>query len=77
MFPTVSEHIERFAVGVHGGETGRLRRDGAPPLQGRLQGRGPVGHHTQLLALHGHHLGPLGFGLVGVRLLDCGKKKYM
>lgn len=71
---TVGQHVERLAVGVHGGETGGLRRDGAPPLQGRLQRRGPVGYDAQLLALHGHHLGPLRLGLVGVWLLDCRRR---
>lgn len=67
---TIGQYVERLAVGVHGGETGGLWGDGAPPLQGRLQRRGPVGYHAQRLAPHGHHLGPLGLGLVGVWLLD-------
>lgn len=67
---TVGEHVERLAVGVHGGEAGGLRGDGAPPLQRRLQRRRPVGHNAQLLAPHGHHLSPLRLRHVGVRLLD-------
>lgn len=75
--PTVGENVERFAVGVHGGEARCLRGDSAPALQRPLQGQGPIGHHPQLFALHHRHLCPLGLGLVGVRLLDCNTFEYL
>lgn len=70
-FLTIGKHVKWLAIGVHGGQARSFWRDGAPPLEGRLQRWRPVGHNAQLLAPHGHHLGPLSLWQVGVWLLDC------
>lgn len=69
--PTVGEHVEGLASGVQAGQAGGFGGDGPPALQRCLQGRRPVGDHTQCFAPHQHHLRPLWPRLVGVGLLDC------
>lgn len=70
LFPTVGERVDGLAGVVERRQTGALGLSGAPPLQRRWQGGGPLVGHPQALPFQQAHLLAFGLRLVGIRLLD-------